>query len=154
MLLILALPTFSRSKGYRLYIAGLVSFAIFLSNFLAAGPTVAMVDITMDFFDAPMEDLMANISKTAYFFTTAALLQGLGNLLWMPLIVKYGRRPVYVISFVLYTATAAWAGASTSYGSELAARIVMGFASGAAECLAPLTIADCFFLHERGTIMV
>lgn len=71
----------------------------------------------------------------------------------MPIIVKYGRRPAYLISFTLYTATAIWSGVSKSYGSELAARIVMGLAAGSGECVAPLTIADTFFLHERGTIM-
>jgi hypothetical protein len=28
----------------------------------------------------------------------------------------------------------------------------MGIAAGAGECLAPVTIADVFFLHERGAI--
>lgn len=142
-----------RSTAYRYYIAVLVCLAIFFCNFLAAGPTVAIVDITVYFFGPPGPDFVAHISKIAYFFTTTALLQGMGNLVWMPLIVKYGRRPVYVSSFILYTACAGWAGGATSYGSELGARILMGFASGAAECLAPLTIADIFFLHERGTIM-
>lgn len=142
-----------RSYGYRIYIAILVSCAIFFSNFLAAGPTVAIVDITISFYGPPGPDFAANIAKIAYFFTTTALLQGMGNLCWMPLIVKYGRRPCYVASFLLYTATASWAGGATSYASSLAARILMGFASGAAECLAPLTISDIFFLHERGTIM-
>jgi MFS family permease len=98
-------------------------------------------------------DFASKIAHVAYFFTTTALLQGMGNLVWMPVIVKYGRRPAYVSAFILYTAVAAWAGGATSYGSELAARIIMGFASGAAECLAPLTIADLFFLHERGLVM-
>jgi MFS family permease len=98
-------------------------------------------------------NFVSDISKTAYFFTTTALMQGMGTLFWMPLIVKYGRRPVYVSSFVLYTACAVWAGASTTYRSELASRIVMGVAAGAAEVLAPLTISDIFFLHERGAIM-
>jgi MFS family permease len=143
-----------RNYWYRVYIAVLVSFAIFFSNFLAAGPTVAIVDITMTFEGPPgPEGLGPKIAKVAYFFTTTALLQGMGNLFWMPFIVKFGRRPAYVLSFCLYTATAGWAGAATSYGSELAARILMGFASGAAECLAPLTISDIFYLHERGTIM-
>ncbi|KAM5349872.1 hypothetical protein ACJ41O_006377 [Fusarium nematophilum] len=141
------------SKSYRVYVAILVSCAIFFSNFLAAGPSVAIVEITTDFYGPPGPDLSGNIAKVSYFFTTAALLQGMGNLFWMPLVVKYGRRPVYVMSFTLYTAFAAWAGGATSYGSSLAARILMGFASGAAECLAPLTISDIFFLHERGTIM-
>jgi MFS family permease len=80
-------------------------------------------------------------------------MQGLGTLFWMPMIIKFGRRPVYVTSFVLYTACALWAGGSTTFGSELASRIVMGVAGGAAEVLAPLTISDLFFLHERGAIM-
>jgi MFS family permease len=132
-----------------------VSAAIFFCNFLAAGPTVVITQITTDFFGGPPQNaaFVSDISKTAYFFTTTALMQGMGTLLWMPLIIKYGRRPVYVSSFVLYTACAVWAGASKTYRSELAARIIMGAAAGAAEVLAPLTISDIFFLHERGTIM-
>ncbi|RYP29686.1 hypothetical protein DL767_006638 [Monosporascus sp. MG133] len=141
------------SYPYRVYIAVLVSCAIFFSNFLAAGPSVAIIDITISFFGSPGPDFSAKIAKIAYFFTTTSLLLGMGNLFWMPLIVKFGRRPAYVLSFSLYTVTAAWAGAATSYGSSLAARIIMGFAAGAAECLAPLTISDIFFLHERGAIM-
>jgi MFS family permease len=132
-----------------------VSAAIFFCNFLADGPTVVITQVTADFFDPPTvnPNFVSDISKTAYFFTTTALMQGIGAFLWMPVITKYGRRLVYVSSFVLYTVCAAWAGASTSYGSELASRIVMGVAAGAAEVLAPLTISDIFFLHERGTVM-
>ena len=128
---------------------------MFFCNFLAAGPTVAIVDITIDFFGTPPPTpaFFTSIAKVAYFFTTTALMQGLSNLFWMPLIVKYGRRPIYLTSFTIYTATAIWAGMSKSYGSELASRIIMGFAAGSGECVAPLTIADIFFLHERGLIM-
>ncbi|KAM0346308.1 hypothetical protein ACHAPU_005739 [Fusarium lateritium] len=140
-------------KSYRVYIAVLVSFAIFFSNFLAAGPTVAIVSITETFFGEAGAEFDDQLAKVAYLFTTTALIQGMSNLVWMPCIAKYGRRPIYVTSFVLYTAFAAWAGAATTYGSSLAARMLMGFASGASECLAPLTISDLFFLHERGTIM-
>ena len=115
---------------------------------------MAIVAITLDFFPPQLFPAFpASISKVAYFFTTTALLQGMGNLVWMPLIVKYGRRPVYVASFTIYTVTAIWAGVATQYTNELVARIIMGFAAGSGECLAPLTIADMFFLHERGTIM-
>ncbi|RKL27785.1 hypothetical protein BFJ72_g12913 [Fusarium proliferatum] len=141
------------SKPYRFYIAVLVSCAIFFSNFLAAGPSVAIVSTTESFFGPPGPDFSAQVSKIAYFFTTTALLQGMGNLIWMPFVAKFGRRPTYVTSFILYTAVAAWAGGATTYGSALAARILMGFASGVAECLAPLTISDLFFLHERGAAM-
>jgi len=127
--------------------------AVFFCNFLAAGPTVAIVEITVDFFGPPGPTFMSHIAKVAYFFTTTALMQGMSNLFWMPLILKYGRRPVYLTAFTLYTGCAIWAGVATSYSSELASRILMGLANGAGECVAPITIADIFFLHERGTVM-
>ncbi|KAI9732771.1 MAG: hypothetical protein M1834_003709 [Cirrosporium novae-zelandiae] len=141
------------SSGYRYYLVILVCLAIFFCNFLAAGPTVAIVETTEDFFGPMGPDFNSQIAKVSYFYSTTAFLQGLGNLFWMPIILKYGRRPAYICSFTLYTACAAWAGGSTSYGSELASRIIMGFANGAGECLAPLTIADIFYLHERGHFM-
>ncbi|KAF2234242.1 MFS general substrate transporter [Viridothelium virens] len=141
------------SKAYRTYLALLVSFAMFLCNFLAAGPTVAIVDITKDLYGPPGPAFTSEIAKVAYFFTTTALLQGTGNLIWMPLLIKYGRRPVYIVSFACYTGVAAWCGGATSYGSELAGRIMLGFFAGAGECIGPVTISDIFFLHERGTFM-
>lgn len=80
-------------------------------------------------------------------------MEGVGILFWMPIIVKYGRRPVYIGCYGAYCACCAWAGVAKSYGSELAARIFLGFFSSAGLSVAPLTIADLFFLHERGAIM-
>jgi MFS family permease len=125
------------------YIAGLICLAMFMCNFLAAGPTIAIVETAMDFFpDAGKAGLNAAISKTAYFFTTTALLQGTGNFIWMPLVNKYGRRPVYLSSYTLYFICAIWLSFTKSYASFLAARILMGFGAGAAETMAPLSIAD------------
>jgi MFS family permease len=125
-------------------------------NFLAAGPSVSIVNIAIDFAKTPGNPktyLGVWIPKVAYFFTGTSLSQGVGNFIWMPLINKYGRRPVYVGTFTCYTFMALWSGLAASYASELAARILMGLFAGSGECLAPLTIADIFFLHERGTIM-
>jgi MFS family permease len=127
---------------------------MFMCNFLAAGPTIAMVQTAKEFNPNWKETgIVSAVSRTAYFFTTTALLQGTGNLVWMPLVNKYGRRPIYLASYALYLACAIWTAFTYSYASFLAARILMGFSSGAAETMAPLSIADIFFLHERGTIM-
>jgi MFS family permease len=124
-----------------------------LCNFLAAGPTLAILQTAQEFFpNWKATGMSGPISKTAYFFNCTALFQGLGNLLWMPLINKYGRRPIYVTSFTLYTITAIWCAVGKGYANFLVARIIMGFAAGAGECLAPVTIADVYFLHERGAI--
>lgn len=144
------------SKRKKYYSAFIICLAMMICNFLAAGPTIAIVETAMEFF--PNSKLNPNnlgpaINKTAYFFTTTALMQGTGNLIWMPLVNKYGRRPIYIISYAIYLACAIWASVTTGYGSFLASRILMGFGSGAAETMAPLSIADIFFLHERGLVM-
>ncbi len=126
-----------------------------ICNFLAAGPTIAIVETAQEFFPNFKQTggLGPAINKTAFFFTTTALMQGTGNLIWMPLVNKYGRRPIYIISYTIYLVCAIWASQTTTYGSFLASRILMGFGSGAAETMAPLSIADIFFLHERGLVM-
>jgi MFS family permease len=142
-----------RSAPKRYYVAALGCLGIFMCTFLAGGPGIAIPEMTITYFGPPGRYFAQDIAKVAYFLTVMPLTQGVGELFWMPLTVKYGRRPIYVASFALYTVTSLWAGFSPSYSSELAARIIMGCASGAAECLAPLTITDVFFLHQRGTMM-
>lgn len=136
----------------------LICAAMLCCNFLAAGPTVAIVKTTLDFFpDAPPSTDPAqfnkNIAAVSYFFTTTALLQGMGNFFWVPIANKYGRRPTYVFSYAIYLGCAIWAIFDRSYGGFLAARILMGLGAGAAETIAPVTISDVFFLHERGAVM-
>ncbi|KAI1128421.1 major facilitator superfamily domain-containing protein [Nemania abortiva] len=139
------------SQVYKYYIATLVCLAMFVCNFLAAGPTIAILHTARDFF--PTEDPSRSLPWVAYFFTSTALVQGIGNFLWVPLANKYGRRPVYIISYAVFLAAALWLIFEKHFAGFLLGRILLGFGSGAAESLAPMTIADVFFLHERGAIM-
>lgn len=127
-----------RPQWYKYWMAAVVCFAMLMCNFLAAGPSIAMVQMAMDFFPGAHpgknpELFNAAVAKVAYFFTTTALLQGLGNFFWVPIANKYGRRPTYVLSYAMYFATAVWLCFEKSYGGFLAGRILMGFAAGAAE---------------------
>ena len=113
-----------------------------------------MIEIVDDLFGAKpnSSNFPTLVAKAAYFFSGVAFLQGMSNLLYMPVIIKYGRRPVYIVSLLVYGACSLWAGLAKSYPSELAARLVLGLAGGSADSLGPLTITDIFFLHERGLI--
>ncbi|KAF3407416.1 hypothetical protein DPV78_000321 [Talaromyces pinophilus] len=142
------------SNARKYYILGLVSFGIFLVNFAAVGPSVALVSIAISFFGNGPHLANDISSKASYFQTAAALMIGVGNLFWVPLAIKYGKRPVYVLSFVVFLVSCIWCGVAESFGSELAARIILGTACGAPEIVAPLTLTDMFFLHQRGTVMV
>ncbi|KPM40653.1 hypothetical protein AK830_g5891 [Neonectria ditissima] len=138
------------------YTAALVCLAMTMSNFLAGGPSIAIVSTALSFFPGAAEDgtlVTSAIPKIAYFFTTTSLLHGVGCFVWVPLANKYGRRPVYLASYLVYFSTALWLIFDKSYDGFLAGRIIMGFGAGAAETIAPITIADVFFLHERGAVM-
>ncbi|KAJ2907049.1 MFS general substrate transporter [Zalerion maritima] len=146
------------SQPYKYYMAIVVCLAMMMCNFLAAGPSIAIAEAAFTFFPSSFASgdegaINSAISKCAYFFTTTALLQGTGNFLWVPLCNKYGRRPCYIASYTIYLATAVWCIFEGEYNGFLVARILMGVGSGAAETIAPVSIADVFFLHERGTIM-
>lgn len=136
-----------------MYVAALFSWAIFLCTFATAGPAIAIPEMTITFFASSGPNFLQYVGKTAYFFSVTALMMGVSNLIWIPLTIKYGRRPVYIASFVLFAAMSAWSAVATSYASMLAARTIQGFAAGAGEVLGPLTIADIFFVHERGIMM-
>ncbi|KAK3328904.1 major facilitator superfamily domain-containing protein [Apodospora peruviana] len=146
------------SQWYKYYMASVICLAMMMCNFLAAGPSIAIVATTMEFFPGshPGKNpilFASSVAKVSFFFTTTALMQGVGNFFWVPVANKYGRRPSYVFSYFIYTVCAIWLCFDHSYSGFLAGRIIMGFGAGAAETIAPITIADVFFLHERGTVM-
>jgi MFS family permease len=74
---------------------------------------------------------------------------GLGSVIFSPTAILYGKRPVYLISAVIFIATSAWCALSPNYASLVVARIVQGMSVAPVECLPSATIAEIFFLHER-----
>ncbi|CAI7667778.1 unnamed protein product [Penicillium palitans] len=138
------------STPYKIYIATLVSLAMIMCNFMAAGPTVAMVEIATDFKQGGDSTLTDWIARAAYFFNNSSLLQGVSCIAWVPLVIKYGRRPVYIASLILYFFMILGAGLAKTYAGELTTRTILGIGAGAGECLAPITMADIFYLHQRG----
>ena len=74
---------------------------------------------------------------------------GVGSVIFSPTAIIYGKRPVYLISAVLYIASAIWCALSPSFVSLLVARVFQGIAVSPVECLPSATIAEIFFLHER-----
>lgn len=78
--------------------------------------------------------------------------QGVWNCVWMPFAVKYGRRPVYLFSALLMGIACIWlAVASTeTYTIFIVGRAFLGAFEAPIESIVPSTIADMFFLHNRG----
>ncbi|PWN51797.1 MFS general substrate transporter [Violaceomyces palustris] len=136
---------FNWSRSYKWFVTIVTSMQVLLSTFISGGPAVALLQMA--------EEYETTIQQTAYLFTVPALLLGIGLLFWAPLIAKFGPRFVYVISSILVFVTGIWQAEAKTYASAMAARVCTALANGAAEGLAPVTIADIWFLHERGLPM-
>ncbi|KAI6780266.1 uncharacterized protein J7T54_003045 [Emericellopsis cladophorae] len=92
------------------------------------------------------------LQKLTYANGATLICQGVGNIFWMPFVIKFGRRPVYTLSTLLMGVACVWLGlASTaSYTPFLIGRAFLGLFEAPIESILPTTITDIFFLHDRG----
>jgi MFS family permease len=79
---------------------------------------------------------------------------GASNLWWVPLANTFGRRPVILVSLLVLVFSSMWAALATSFNSLLVARLFMGIGGGPADAVAPDTVGEIFFVHQRGRAMV
>ena len=122
-----------------------VSLFVFLSNYITNSISPVLIPIATDF------DI--TLTQASYLLTLNLLFLGLGNLFWVPLALKIGKRPVWVLCAIIFFASSVWSAVAKDFGSLLGARIVQGFGASAAEALGPTVVGDLFFLHERGLWM-
>ncbi|KAF4550084.1 Hypothetical protein D9617_18g032750 [Elsinoe fawcettii] len=81
------------------------------------------------------------------------LLLGVGNMFWVPVATKFGKRFSLLISMAMLFAVLVWTTQARTFNELLAARCLSGFASSSGESLVPEIVADIFFLHERAAMM-
>ncbi|KAK5737160.1 hypothetical protein LTR17_006943 [Elasticomyces elasticus] len=115
---------------------------VFLSNYITVSISPILGLVATKF--------QASITEAGWLITVNLLFLGLGNLFWIPLSEKIGKRPVLVITSGLFFVSTVWAAVAKSYGSLLGARIVQGFAASVSEGIGPVIVGDLYFLHERG----
>ncbi|KAK3066928.1 hypothetical protein LTR53_016502, partial [Teratosphaeriaceae sp. CCFEE 6253] len=97
--------------------------------------------------------IVPSFSKLTHLVAVNVLLIGLSNIIWVPLASTFGRRPVLILALLLCTFTSMWCGLANSFNNLLAARAVQGFAFGPADTIAPDTVGEVFFVHQRGRAM-
>ncbi|KAJ4394659.1 hypothetical protein N0V93_003878 [Gnomoniopsis smithogilvyi] len=134
----------SQWEKYTTYLT--ICWFTFLALMNASAFTVAIVPIIKQFHKTPTE--------ASYVVTLPVLLLGFGNLVWMPGIRIIGKRPGFIVSFLFLCVTNIWGYYSTSYGSLLASRMASAFLTAAGDAPVPSVVADLFFFHERGHVMM
>lgn len=74
----------------------------------------------------------------------------IGSPLLIPFALKYGRRPVYVFSTLAQFAIAVWTAKLQTKGDLMAVNTLNCLFGSLAEVIVQMTVADVFFVHERG----
>jgi MFS family permease len=76
----------------------------------------------------------------------------IGCFFFIPLVHKYGRRPIYLFSTVLQLASCVWQAQTYSVGSYIGANLISGLGGAISEVIAQITVADLFFVHQHATM--
>lgn len=84
---------------------------VFLSNYITVSISPILVLVATDF--------QVSITKAGWLITFNLLFLGLGNLFWIPLSEKIGKRPVLIACSGLFFVSTIWAAVAQSYGSLL-----------------------------------
>ncbi|RKF60305.1 putative MFS-type transporter [Erysiphe neolycopersici] len=74
---------------------------------------------------------------------------GLGSVVVSPTAILYGKRPTYLLSFIVFALASVWCAKSSSFTSLIFGRILQGISISPVECLPSATISEIYFLHER-----
>jgi multidrug resistance protein len=91
-----------------------------------------------------------SINQTSYLVSVNVLWLALGPIIWAPLCDTYGRRPVYLVAMLITLVSSIACAVAKSYGVQIFTRMLQGFGASGAIAVGAGSIADVFFLHERG----
>lgn len=73
-----------------------------------------------------------------------------GCVFLVPLVTKYGRRPMYIGSTLLQLVSCIWLGATRTRGDMIGSNLLSGLGGAISETIVQITIADLFFVHHHG----
>ncbi|KAF4991114.1 hypothetical protein FDECE_14156 [Fusarium decemcellulare] len=132
------------SKG-RKYLNFLIVciYSVMVSEFTSsATPTWGPMQKELGFSDAQLNN--------SYAIGCAFL--GIGAVLLIPFALKFGRRPLYLISTILQCLIAVWSAKQTTYTELMLINAFQCGVGSLAEVMVQMTIADVFFIHQRGRL--
>ncbi|KXT00725.1 hypothetical protein AC578_8275 [Pseudocercospora eumusae] len=121
-------------KTWILIICSLYSF---LSNTALLGPSVYIGIYAEKFGITP--------TKASGLISYPNILYGVGTLVTVPMYLKFGRRPVMLLSMLVYLAGLIGCSRANSYGGLMTARLFHTLASGVCEALPVQLVNDIFF---------
>lgn len=76
----------------------------------------------------------------------------IGCIVLVPLVHKYGRRPMYLFSTALQLASVLWFAKTQTTGDIIGSNLISGLGGAISETIVQITIADLFFVHHHAAM--
>lgn len=110
----------------------------------------AATDIGTVIYGDQMDELGITFSEqnVAFGLNTAGL--AVGVVLEMPLVLKYGRKPVFIISLLTSLVSTVWQAKMMTSLDLILTSLVSGLGGAISEAICQVSIADTFFTHQLG----
>ncbi|KAJ5785815.1 uncharacterized protein N7503_011027 [Penicillium pulvis] len=74
----------------------------------------------------------------------------IGGVILIPFALKFGRRPVYIFSTAVQCGISVWSAKMQTVADLMLVNVLSCIVGALAEVLVQMTVADVFFVHERG----
>lgn len=112
----------------------------------------ALLCIAVPSWTTMSKDLNFSFDEFNNSYALSLATTGIGCVLFIPLAIDYGRRPVYIISGFAMILFSAWSAKMTSVWELYVTQVIQGLATSTAEIIVQMTISDMFFVHERASM--
>jgi MFS family permease len=127
----------------------LAIFCMVVYTFGVCIPTAAIYSVLVNISEETNITMGQLTAGTGYMF----LFLGLGCLIFQPLALQYGKRPIYLFSMFATCLICVWAPYSKSNAEWIGSKILQGLFGAPIESLCEITVSDVFFEHQRATGM-
>lgn len=77
---------------------------------------------------------------------------GIGSFVFIPLMHKYGRRPMYIFSTVVQLLASVWLARTQTGVDNLLSNLLAGIGGATCETIVQVTISDMFFVHQHAAM--
>ncbi|KAI0161311.1 putative MFS transporter [Xylariaceae sp. FL1272] len=119
----------------------------FLANAALIGPVAKVLQ--SPYLNIWAGEFKISTTEASELISYPNLAFGLGSLIFVPLYLKFGRRPIMLVSLITFCAGILGASRATTFQGLMGARVVHAFGSCVCEALPVQLVNDIFFLHER-----
>ncbi|EXA41650.1 hypothetical protein FOVG_10117 [Fusarium oxysporum f. sp. pisi HDV247] len=137
-------PILNWSKGLKYLNFGLAAFYTMM--------VFALIDVATPTWGPMHEELGYSYEALNNSYAAGCASLAVGACVLIPFALKYGRRPIYIFSSCIHFGVAVWSARQQTVPELMMVNIISCFVGALAEVVVQMTVADVFFVNQRGTM--